>query len=310
MDSAAVRPNDIQKSEDLSRITPSTKEEIRTADPATLLNRRYARKQRVGTRTTGSTGVPIKILKTHFENRLFQIMRLRSMKRIGYRPTWKVVRIGLERPLGLSWQILSRLGLFQHAVVPMTLSPARIAKRLLTEIPDVVIGLPTILAYVSREIRKRDQSVKMDFAVSGGELLTPGLQRQIETVFSRVLNFYSSIEAQHPIAVECAGTEHLHVNEQGVILEILGENGHPVRPGERGEVVLTSLLSFLMPIIRYRMGDLAIAGPLHCPCGKPGRTIRSLEGRKSDYFRLPGGERFLAIQAAHIVQRVAEWILQ
>ena len=58
----------------------------------------------------------------------------------------------------------------------------------------------------------------------------------------------------------------LHVNEDMLILEILGRDGREVPAGTSGELVLTSLTLGAMPLIRYRTGDIAarIAAPCAC----------------------------------------------
>ncbi|MDM8005971.1 MAG: phenylacetate--CoA ligase family protein [Phycisphaerae bacterium] len=49
----------------------------------------------------------------------------------------------------------------------------------------------------------------------------------------------------------------LHIPQENVILELLDEQGRPVTAGEIGEVVVTHLETYAMPLIRYRTGDLA-----------------------------------------------------
>ncbi len=51
----------------------------------------------------------------------------------------------------------------------------------------------------------------------------------------------------------------LHIPEENVILELLDDQGRHARPGQVGEVVVTHLETFAMPLIRYCTGDLARA---------------------------------------------------
>jgi phenylacetate-CoA ligase len=46
-----------------------------------------------------------------------------------------------------------------------------------------------------------------------------------------------------------------------------------------------------MPLIRYATNDLAGAAEHACPCGLPGRIIRSIDGRQEDYVILRSGAR-------------------
>jgi len=66
-----------------------------------------------------------------------------------------------------------------------------------------------------------------------------------------------------------------HVHEDYCYPEVLDEQGRPVGPGGRGELVLTSLYRRAMPLIRYRTRDLVQLADRRCPCG---RTLQALEG--------------------------------
>jgi phenylacetate-CoA ligase len=72
------------------------------------------------------------------------------------------------------------------------------------------------------------------------------------------------------------------------VVEVV-RDGRSAAEGERGEVVITSLHSYAMPLIRFALGDVAVRGPTPCPCGQPFATLRAVEGRIVDFFRLPGG---------------------
>jgi phenylacetate-CoA ligase len=58
-------------------------------------------------------------------------------------------------------------------------------------------------------------------------------------------------------------------------------NGRPAQPGELGEVVITDLTNYVMPFIRYRIGDLAYAldNSAPCACGRGMPRIGDIEGR-------------------------------
>src|SRR5205814_4084411 len=57
--------------------------------------------------------------------------------------------------------------------------------------------------------------------------------------------------------------------------EVLDEGGRPVKPGERGELVFTSLYRKAMPLLRYRTRDIVQLADRRCPCG---RTLVAFEG--------------------------------
>lgn len=92
-----------------------------------------------------------------------------------------------------------------------------------------------------------------------------------------------------------------------VILEILDADGHPARPGERGEIVLTSLTNYAMPFIRYKIGDYShFVENGRCSCGLPFPIIGPIEGRKDDSFTLHNGTQIPAWKIYDVVERPLE----
>jgi phenylacetate-CoA ligase len=75
---------------------------------------------------------------------------------------------------------------------------------------------------------------------------------------------------------ECEARAGLtHVHEDYVYPEVLDEQERPVKPGEQGELVFTSLYRKAMPLLRYRTRDIVQLAARRCPCG---RTLVAFEG--------------------------------
>jgi len=74
-----------------------------------------------------------------------------------------------------------------------------------------------------------------------------------------------------PVTYQCPTQPGvLHVLEHAYLPEIIHpETGKPVRPGETGELVLTTLGRYGSPLLRYRTGDLVKAKTEQpCTCGR------------------------------------------
>jgi phenylacetate-CoA ligase len=104
-----------------------------------------------------------------------------------------------------------------------------------------------------------------------------------ESLGTRVYNQYGSREVG-PIAAECPHQEGLHLFEWSQLVEVVDAEGHPVAEGQVGEVVITLLSNYSMPLIRYRIGDTAVATQRKCSCGRPTGLLASVTGRVTDYF--------------------------
>ena len=92
------------------------------------------------------------------------------------------------------------------------------------------------------------------------------------------------------IAYSCEHAQ-LHVMADNVVCEVLGDDDTPARPGETGEVVITDLSNFAMPLVRYRMGDRAEVGD-PCACGRSFPVLRRVVGRTYDEVFTPSGRRW------------------
>lgn len=123
-------------------------------------------------------------------------------------------------------------------------------------------------------------------------------QMQEEIWGARFFNHYGATQTRVDLIYPCErgiGTrEHpgmLHNIDPGFFLEVLDpETGRQVKDGERGELVVTSLIHPDFPLIRYAMGDAAVyRTPAYCPCGRPffGIELATI-GRIDDMKKIKG----------------------
>ena len=104
-----------------------------------------------------------------------------------------------------------------------------------------------------------------------------------------VVDNYSAMETG-TIAHQCPETTNLHVQGEGVLVEVLDDDGRPCRPGETGRVVLTALHNFATPLIRYDIGDYARVGHV-CSCGRGLPVLERVVGRERNLLVYPSGDR-------------------
>lgn len=81
----------------------------------------------------------------------------------------------------------------------------------------------------------------------------------------------------------------LHVNDDSFVVEVLGPDGKPVPPGTLGELVVTSLGLTSMPLIRYKMGDMAARVEGKCECGRGLGLLTRVHGRTAHAIRRRSG---------------------
>jgi phenylacetate-CoA ligase len=246
--------------------------------------------------TSGSSGQPFAIYRSAFEEHLLQIFRVRALGDAGVRWSDRIVRFR-QLPAGgvrATWpgRLRRALGIHPDADLDGIADASSMLAELARHRPDVVAGYPSTLRYLADEALARGAPLPaLRVVTSGGEVLDASARRSIADAFrAPVVDFYAAHEF-NLIAWECREGHGYHVCDDGVLVEVLDEDGGPVGVGETGHVVATALHSYAMPFVRYRTGDLAVRGPDACPCGQPYSTLGAIHGRAADVLRLPGGRR-------------------
>ena len=108
-----------------------------------------------------------------------------------------------------------------------------------------------------------------------------------------------------PHGFSCSARDGVHINESEFIVEVIGTNGEVSDEGD-GELVLTNLGRWCMPVIRYRTGDRVRAVRGACSCGRTlVKLAGGIAGRVDDMVTVRGVNVFpSAIEA--IVRRFDE----
>ncbi len=122
------------------------------------------------------------------------------------------------------------------------------------------------------------------------ETLRPDLRDRVREAWGVGIADVYSCEEAGAIAFQCPLHEHYHVQAENLIVEVLHPDGTECKPGETGEVVLTTLHNFAMPLIRYRIGDYAEVGE-SCSCGRGLPVLKRIHGRQRNMLTLPDGSQ-------------------
>lgn len=127
-----------------------------------------------------------------------------------------------------------------------------------------------------------------------GETMTAEIRETCRRVWDvPVADIYSSQEVGY-IALQCPDGDCYHIQAENLLVEVLDDSGVPCRPGETGQVVVTTLHNFAAPLVRYVIGDYAEVAEA-CSCGRGLPAIKRVMGRRRNLITLPTGERFWPI---------------
>ena len=135
--------------------------------------------------------------------------------------------------------------------------------------PETYIGFPVTLLSLARMY---GENFPIKRALVSGDACPKGVMEELEKVLgNKLYPHYGSRECGLGGAVTCPAFEGMHLRENHIIPEIIDEHGNVLPDGEYGELVLTTIGSNAMPLIRYRTGDYTRILP---PCSCAGVTKR------------------------------------
>lgn len=148
-----------------------------------------------------------------------------------------------------------------------------------------------------RELGTNPRALSLRRVLVGGEPWSEGTRRRIqEELGVTATDNYAVSELMGPgVAAECLERDGLHVNEDHFLVEVLDPRTlEPVPPGERGELVITTLTKEAFPIVRFRTRDLTALYREPCPCGRTSVRMRRIESRTDDMLIVKGVNVFPA----------------
>lgn len=161
---------------------------------------------------------------------------------------------------------------------------------------NAIVGIPMQVLYFSRvhtEILKNHIEKVLLSADYVPEILISELSYKYGC---KVFTHYGSSEMGYGGGVECGALNGYHLREADIYFEIIDpDTGEPVKDGQYGEIVFTTLTRQAMPLIRYRTGDIAAFASAPCDCGTFLRTMKRALGRADNRADL-GGNRFIYLQ--------------
>ncbi|WP_165229486.1 phenylacetate--CoA ligase family protein [Aquisphaera insulae] len=292
---AGIDPERIQDWNDFESIPVLTKADIRAHGPE-LIARGYDRRDLRRKATSGSTGVSLEVWVDEPSMQFKRACTLLADERSGWRFGEPVAMIwGNPEYLKRGWRGRLRNTLLERARYLDTLkmdeeTMARFAAELTRRPPSLIFGHAHSVYLFAEFVHSRGLGPIRPRGVITSAMILHDWQRQaIEGTFAcKVTNRYGCEEVSL-IASECERHEGLHVNGDGVYVELI-RDGRPVGPGEPGSVVVTDLTNRAMPIIRYQVGDVASWADHPCSCGRGMPLLERVEGREADFVSTIHGE--------------------
>ncbi len=296
LDQAGIRPDQVLSWEDFRAVPVLTKEDMRRHGPD-LVSNRYAQAHLHHKKTSGSTGVSVEVFVDDAAQQFKRACTLRSDEWSGWRLGERAAKVwGNPEYLKRGWRGRLRNLLLDRACYLDTLQMDEAALDRFTHClkrrpPALLFGHAHSLYLLAQFLRSRNGPGFRPRGIVSTAMVLHSWERQaIEEVFGCPVTNRYGCEEVSLIACECERHQGLHINADGVYVEVLRPDGSPAEAGEVGAVVVTDLVNQAMPMIRYQVGDLAVASQRRCPCGRGLPLLERVDGRLADYVVAPGGK--------------------
>lgn len=287
LDAAGVAPDRVRTLDDLPRLPFTTKDELKRDQAehplwGTLLAVPFEQCLRVHM-TSATTGRPLAFLDTREDWYGFYHSYARSLWAFGVRPSDMVMAAFSYGPWIGYWSGFYAAQDLGCLVYPAGgLSTDQRIDALLTYPISVLGCTPSYALHLAEQAAKKGvdlaagTKIRVTWHTGEPGASIPATKARIEAAFGARAYDLPGLTEIAAWGFECdAGAGLVHVHEDYCLAEVVDEHDRPVRPGERGELIFTSLYRKAMPLLRYRTRDIVQIAERPCPCG---RTLLGLEG--------------------------------
>jgi phenylacetate-CoA ligase len=294
-DEAGVKPDDLKTLGDMKRLPFTTKQDLRDGYPFGLFAVPMSNVVRLHA-SSGTTGRSTVVGYTHRDIETWSELMARCFVAAGLTKNdiihnaygYGLFTGGLGAHYGAE-----RLG---ASVIPMSGGNTKRQIMILQDFgPTAICCTPSYalnLAEQGQAMGVDMRSLKLRVGIFGAEPWSDKMRDEIEnTMDIMALNIYGLSEIMGPgVSMECTeGREGMHVFEDHFLVETINpDTGEVLPPGERGELVFTTLTKEAFPLIRYRTRDISRIITAPCRCGRTHNRMDRVTGRSDDMLIIRG----------------------
>jgi len=308
---AGVQPEDIRRLEDLQKLPFTTVEDLRDGYPFPLLSVPFEKVVRIHA-SSGTTGKRKVLCYTEKDLRDWSDMFARCYEMAGLTPEDRVqiaVGYGLWTA-GIGFQ----LGCERFGAMAVPVGPGNIDMHceMLVDLQSTVFCCTASMGLLmAEEVHRRGlrDRINLQRIIFGAERHSDAMRRNMKEHLGvkDTFDIPGLTELYGPgTGLECPAHEGIHYWADYYILEIINpETLEPAKPGEIGEMVVTTLRKEGAPLVRYRTRDLTRLLPGVCSCGNILPRHDKILGRSDDMFIVRGVNVYPG-QIDHILSQVPQ----
>lgn len=303
-----LEPGDVRSLDDLSKIPVLTRAEAQE-NTDQLISTRFVKEDLNTSTTGGSTGEPVEFYQDVAYCQWGSAVFLRNLEwtgfKLGERQIWL---FGTSSPNAVP--ITARLKLLMHRRWILTVndlseaSTSKWAEAISSFRPRLLYGYPSALSHLGMYVEQHGVDVSsVRHIVTTSEQRLPSYEEGIARAFpsSRLFEQYGGREL-YSIAAGCR-CGSMHVNSALNLVEFEDLTPEASATGSK-DLVVTPLLNYGMPLIRYAIGDCGMPDTGRCECGKILPRVKQLSGRTADVLVTSKGVMLAGLTLGQYARRV------
>ena len=293
-DEAGFNPDELRSLADLRRIPFTVKDDLRQNYPYGLFAVPLREVVRVHA-SSGTTGMSTVVGYTRNDIKTWSNLVARILTATGVTAD-DVVQIAFNYGLftgafGLHYGA-ERVG---ASVIPMSSGNTKRQIKLMQDFKTTaLVSTPSyamLIADTMIEMGINRNALSLKYGLFGAEPWSDAMRNELQDKLGIIAtDNYGLSEVMGPgVSGECRERNGLHINEDHFLVEVIDPDTlQPVKLGEVGELVITTLTKEAFPMVRYRTRDLTRLMPEPCPCGRTLRRMARITGRTDDMLIIRG----------------------
>lgn len=152
-------------------------------------------------------------------------------------------------------------------------------------------GTPSFLLNIAEKAEEMGLDLKKDFNLQVGfvaaEMVPESLRSELEVRFGMTIRQGYGTADIRCLGYECMEKNGMHTPDDKIVEIVDPETGNPLDPGEIGEIVATPF-NKAYPLIRFGTGDLSVLSEAPCPCGRTSPRLVKILGRVDQAAKVRG----------------------
>ncbi len=271
-----------------------TRDDLREPD-AKLLSTAFSVNDLRRAGSSGTTSTPIQFYRDLEGMRDKSALQWTLNRWSGYRPGDSVLMLwGAHRDMAIDppwkWRLYDET-LMRRIPAPSGMITDEILERFRERYeakrPKVLYAYSTVLAAFASYLRKHGMRHRPEGLIATAEVMNDQNRALIEAVFGIPVTMHYGSREVGMIAAECSAHDRLHFHPWSSLVEFDPIGDTPDGPAYR--LLVTDLLNFGQPLIRYDTGDCVTLPETSCECGRSFPAAQKILGRVCEGILLPGG---------------------